>query len=314
MFYPVISATVVLFSKIGWRVKLAGLALGCLLFWGFIRYTTSQYYKLTGQRDFSPFSGWQLAANALLMYRHLPDRKADIPPSYLQPLHQLVLHHLDTAATPDSIPDYILRNYFMWDIRSPLQHYLYMRCPNMDFNSFPSDGGIQTLRGWVSMGKLYREYGAWLIKKHPLAYGQYYISQGLEWFVDSKAEFSNTFDQGGFVVTDRIKRWFGYSSQWVHSTTFKGYTFIVFPFIIGLLNLLLILGTTGFYYCRCHTIVSPIFNWAIALNAVFWLMNFVFLVTLAPMTLRYALPILILNLGFVPVLSERIYHVTVTTQ
>jgi hypothetical protein len=308
MFYPLITIPLVLFSRIGWRVKFFGLALGCVLFVGFIRYTATQYGKLTGLQEFSPFSGWQLAGNALLMYRHVPNRVEDIPPSYLEPLHRQVLQQMGSAAPPDSVPDRLLLIYYMWDARSPLQVYLYRQFPNIVYGPFPDDGGTDALRGWASMGKLYHDYGAWLIKKHPFAYLRYYVVQGIDWFAYPKLEISNIFDEGGFIVTARIQRWFGYPSQWVSCSTGSGYSFTAFPFIVTLLNLLLIIVTLGFYYCRCHKTVSPMFNWTLALNGVYWLLNFILMTTLAPMVLRYAIPIMIFNIALVPVTIERIYH------
>jgi hypothetical protein len=185
---------------------------------------------------------------------------------------------------------------------------MYRQFPNITYGSFPDDGGITALRGWASMGRLYHDYALWLIKHHPIAYLRYYVTQGIDWFIYIKQELPNAYEEGGFRVTPRIKDWFGYHSQWVRCSPSAAYPITAFPAIVTFLNLLLVLGTLGFYYCGCHRTVSPMFNWALALYSVYWSLNFLFMITLAPMVLRYAIPLMIFNIGLVPITIERICY------
>ena len=299
MFYPLITVPIILFSKVHWRIKLSSLFLGSLLFLAFIRYTENLFFKKIGQREFSPFSGWQLAANALIMYRHIPDREADACPPELQPLHQVVLQNLKEMPSPDAYPDNKLQIYFTWNVRSPLLQYSHVY--------FGDDATSEDLKNWASMGRLYHDYGAFLIRRHPVAFVRYYVVQGIDWFINPKVDLPNVYPEGGIKIFDRVKDWFGYKSNWLKCTTGNMYSIAYFPVIINLFNLLLILGIFGFFYCECHKASSAIFNKAVALVAAYWLANFLFIIITAPFVLRYSLSVMILNIVFVPVILERIY-------
>jgi hypothetical protein len=280
-------------------VKLSGIALGCVLFLAFIRHTENLFEKFIGRRDFSPFSGWQLAGNALIMYRHIPDREADVPPPALQGLHQLVLHDLNAMPPPDVFPDDRLQIYFTWYTVSPLMKYSHAH--------FDDDVPAEELKKWASVGSLYHDYGAFLIKQHPSAFLRYYVAQGLIWFVNEKVEITNTYPEGGVKITDRIKNWFGYNSNWLRCTTSHLYSIVYFATIVNIFNLLFIFGVIGFFYLRCYKAADMIINKAIILVTVYWLANFVFIVLSAPAMLRYSLSIMILDIAFVPVILERLY-------
>ena len=300
VFYPMITVPIILSSKDRWWVKLSSMVIGYLLFLLFVLYTESLYEKMIGRRDFSPFSGWQLAANALIMYRHIPNREADAPPpADLQSLHQLVLHDLNTMPPPNILQDKRLRFYFTWGLHTPLLEFGHVY--------FPNDPTHEDLKKWASMGKIYRDYGAYLIKRHPIAFVRYYVGQGIDWFIDPTVEFTNVYSNGGEEIYDVDKNWFGYKSYWLSCTRSKFYSIAFFPLIVDILNFLLLLGITGFFYCRCYKTSTPIFTRAIILVAAYSLANFIFIIFTAPSMLRYALSGMILNIVFLPVLFERIY-------
>jgi hypothetical protein len=71
LIYPLIALFAFRLSKLPLRKKITGLGLGLLLCGWFIGITMFQYKKLTGYWQFSPFSGWLLANNALYAYREV---------------------------------------------------------------------------------------------------------------------------------------------------------------------------------------------------------------------------------------------------
>ena len=78
LIYPFIAGVAFGLSKLSIPKKIFGSGLGLLLISWFVVLSMFQYKKLTGYWQFSPFSGWQLANNALYIYREVnsPDRKA----------------------------------------------------------------------------------------------------------------------------------------------------------------------------------------------------------------------------------------------
>jgi len=298
MFYPLITLPVILFSGVRWWVKLSGVITGCLLFWGFVLYTENLYQQLIGRKEFSPYSGWQLAGNALIMYRHIEHREADIPPPELLPLHQLVLHDLDNLPAPDQLPDKELHHFFTWKPISPLVRY----CQAV-YGTNPS---TETLRKWASAGQLYHKYGVFLIKRHPLAYFRYYGMAGVAWFISPDDALTNVFPKGGVLTIDRSRDWFGYPSNWLPCSTSSLYSVTFIPVFANILNLLFILCIPGYFICGCHRTASPLINKAVVTIAIYWLINFIFIVLSAPFQNRYGLPAMIFNTAFVPMLIERI--------
>jgi hypothetical protein len=298
LFYPVITASIIIFSRAKLWVKFSSITLGISLFLTFTLYTENIYSQLTGRPEFSPFSGWQLASNALIMYRHIPNREQDIPPPELQPLHQLVTRTLNSFPSPEAVPDRDLHFFFAWKIGSPLVTYSHA--------FYGIDPTTEDLRKWAAVGQLYHDYGIFLIKRHPLAYIRFYIGQGIDWFVNPKREMVNEFPKGGVWVTDRTRQWFGYSSNWVSCTTSTLFSFSWFPPILNFLNALFLLCIVGYYYCGCYRTAEPVMNRTILFAATYWFANFLFIVTFAPFLLRYGLSVMVLNIIFIPIILERI--------
>ncbi len=300
IFYPMITVPVILFSRLGWRVKLLGLVLGCVLFAGFVLYTQGRHRRLIGQPEFSPFSGWQLAANALIMYGHVTDRAADHPAPRFQALHQVVLHQLDLLYAAGPIEDRKLRTFYMWKDPSPLRIYMSQR--------FANDSSTSEFIKWASVGGLYKDYGGYLIKKHPLAFALYYVTQGVDWFIVSDTDFTSTFARGGYPVNKEIKDWFGYSSTRLSCTPKRIFPIRVFPMVVLLFNLLMVINTAGFFFLKHHRCASSTIVRSVTLAGCFWGLNFLFIIVSAPMVLRYAIPIMIFDIAFGFALTEYIYR------
>jgi hypothetical protein len=234
------------------------------------------------------------------MYRHLPhqERAADVPPPALQSLHQLVLQDLHDIPPPEVMPDDNLQIFFTWYTVSPLIQYSHAHIDD--------DVPAGELKKWASVGSLYHDYGVYLIKRHPFAFVRYYIGQGLSWFVNQKVEIMNVYPQGGVAITNRIKNWFGYSSNWLPCTTSRVYSIAWFSPILNIFNLLFLVGVFGFFYLRSYRATDKIVNQAIVLAAVYWLANFLFIVISAPAMLRYSISIMIFDIAFVPVIIEQL--------
>jgi hypothetical protein len=298
-FYPLISLPILLFSKTKLWVKAGALGLLLALTLSFVLYTENLYKQLIGRREFSPFSGWQLASNALIMYRHISDRNHDIPPPELQPLHMLVIRTLKSFPPPEIIPDRDLHFFFAWKRGSPLVTY--------SGAFYGIDPTTEDLRKWAAVGKLYHEYGTFLIEKHPVAFMRFYVGQGIDWFINPKRELVNEYPEGGLWVTDRTKQWLNYKSNWLACTTSDLLSIAYFPAILTLLNVLFIISVIGYFYCNCHRITGSILNSTVILALIYWLANFFFIIISAPFLLRYGLSTMVFNIVLIPLILGRIF-------
>lgn len=299
MFYPLIAFPIILFSKTRWWVKISSIALACLLLLVFRWYTENLFERAIGRREFSPLSGWRLAGNALIMYRHIQNRDADIAPPELQQLHQIVLHELAVMPPPEVIPDKLLVNYFTFQPSSPLSKYV-----GVFFGDYIT---TEEIHKWCSVGKIFGQYGAWLIKRHPAEYIQYYVGQGLDWYINPKVDITNEFPRPGLPLLAETRNWFGTKSVWWAFNSKNLYSVTYFPAITTVLNLLFILGVVGFFYCKCYKTAGSVVNKVIIVAAAYWLLAFLFIIFTTPNLLRYGLSGMIFNIALVPALLERVY-------
>ena len=298
VFYPVFTLIVMLFSRISWRVKIAGLALGCALFAGFFYYTAGQYGKLLGRREFSPFSGWRLAENALIMYTNVQDHTMDAPPVPLQPLHRFVTHHLDSTqklGAGGNGPNVFLS---MTDRSNPLVRYMLWQYRNDSLTDY--------FTKWASMGHLYNQYANFLIRRHPLDFVRYYMGPGVQWYLVPAVEIPNEFENGEYWVSDQMKEWFGYPSNSLTCTSSKIFSTMPYLIVMALLNVIMVLSSIAFFGFGLYKKADAAVKKALLLAISYWLVNFLFNVVASPAMLRYGLPMMIFNAAFGLILLEKV--------
>jgi hypothetical protein len=302
VFYPLVTIPLILFSKFSWRTKLAGIGLGCLLFFSFIGYTSHLFKKQDGVRVFSPFSGWQLANNALMMYRHVPQRESDTAPAELQSFHQYIVRELDSLQFLNAFTDRQMVAFFPWSAKSPL--VTYARISSVQYPT------VEDIRKWVTVSRLYHDYGVFLIKKHPGPFFRYYVVQGIDWFIHPKVEFNNVFPSGGQLVPVSVMNWFGYESTWLNYSPSGIWSITYFSQFIAILNLLFVISLLVYFLRGYNNIKKDIACKAIQFAGTFWILNFLFIIFTAPAVLRYHLSIMVLDIAFIPVIIERIFMIS----
>lgn len=300
IFYPVITFAVILLAKLPWRTKIYSIGVSVMLIGVFIWHTSNQYQKLLGKREFSAFSGWQIASNALIMYRNFDNFSADKPPARLVPIHQFVTHELDSFSHLKSRPDSVVTFFYMWNELSPLRKYMAFKYKN--------DSTTPAFKRWASMGSEFKDYGQYLAKRHPWEYVRYYVWQGVQWFAIPTDEALSQYNNGRDSVSAEIKDWFDLRSRRVWSASKKIYTVSYFPVVTAVMNALTILSVIGFFLLGCYKNTSRDVTKIVTLFAGYWLINFLFSVVSAPMMLRYQLSIMLFAMSFGSSVIDIIYQ------
>lgn len=302
IFYPILALPVLLLAKIPVRPKVGSIALTTFLFAGFIWHSSNQYQKLIGRREFSAFSGWQIAENALIMYRKVPAdiRSQDQPPKNLMALHRLVLTQLDTFSHLKYRPDTGIQFYYMWNDRSPLR--LYMR------DRYEHDSTTPYFKRWASVSDDFRRYGSFLVKRHPWDYIKYYMTMGLYWYIVPTDEALKQYNNGRDSVTAEVKDWFDYDSRRVKSASKNIYTLSYFPIVTACLSSLSVICLIGFFAFGFYKNTSTNLIKTGLLFASYWLLNLAFSSISAPQMLRYQLPTMLLSIGIGAVVLDAIYQ------
>jgi hypothetical protein len=271
-------------SKQPVKQKLIGISASILLIAAFVSYTAGQYKNLTGIRQFTPFTGWQMANNAMYAYRYIDSANRQLVPEKFRTLDGMVRHYFDTSRDLKTHPTETLvaSTVYMWDHKSPLQKYMKQ--------SFKKDSSSSPLKQWASMSPLYYAYGSYLISLYPKAYFSYYLLPNMLKYYVPPGEFLDEYNMGRDTVAQIAQFWFGYKSKNVHSI-FKSSKVDVLgfvPVLSGTMNLLFCLGILSLFMLGCVNRKSLLFK-CLLLTLIVWLANFIFSVFASPITLRYQL-------------------------
>ncbi|MCS3800122.1 NAD(P)-binding protein [Niastella sp. OAS944] len=304
MYYPIIAGIAFLLSKQKWWMKIAGPAIGVALIGLFVLYTGNQYKKLTGVWQFSPFSGWQLANNAMYAYRYVDKADRTIVPTRLREIDKMISTYFDTTKDLKRFPHEKMKasTVYMWTPGLPLQKYMVDHSKN--------DTSKKDLKRWAAVGPLYSGYGSYIIRKHPLAFLQYYIWPNAVKFYAPPVEFLEQYSTGKDSVAPIAQQWFGYKSRKITSR-FKDFDVQILdflPIMAGMLHIVFLFGLMGYLMFQGYK-KQPWLNKAILLVTTFWLLNFGFSVFASPIALRFQLFPIIVSIAFACLFIEYIIKV-----
>lgn len=299
LYFPVIAGIACLLSREKIALKFAGLALAIGLIGCFAWSTGNTYQRLTGKWQFSPFTGWQMANNAMYAYRYIDSADVKPVPKQFRSLDKAVRNYFDTTRDVRKHPQEMLvaSTVYMWDPRSPLQ--IFMK------NRFKKDTAASIIKQWAAMGPLYKDYGTWLIRTYPEAFARNYIIPNALKFYAPPVEFLENYSTGVDSVTQIAKVWFDYKTNKL-KTYFKDYKVTVlnfYPILAGTIHVVFLLSTVSFFFLQGYKRYKK-FTCALLLAASLWLVNFVFSVFAAPVALRFQLFPIFVSLSFSLMLIE----------
>lgn len=294
LYFPFMSLLFILLSKSKWKEKFLWIGLSLIPVLLFTGYTIFEYKKRTNTIQFSPFGGWQLAANAMYMYAHVSPKIHEPVPRLFKTLHTITSKHMDSLnhVKQKNRPDNELGIYYLWNENAPLKTYLKER--------WKKDSTTSYLKRWANVAPLYGQYGTWLIKQFPGDYMKYYLWPNMINYYTPSPEFLGIYNMGADSVDQDAVRWFGYKTPRV-----KGFgkdkkiqvTFI-YPVILPLINIIFFMGFIGFYFIEGYKRIPYNYKKTLYLIIAIWLGNLLFSVTASPIVLRYQVFPLIFTLSF----------------
>jgi protoporphyrinogen oxidase len=305
IYYPFI--TTVAFLLINKRIifKICGVLAGIILMGAFIAYTADKYSDLTGTKQFSPFSGWQLANNALYAYRYVYDDQEHVP-DRLRPLDNMVRAYFDSTKrkfSPLEVPG--LSTAYMWDRRSPLQQYMY-RDFKID-SQFQNDSIMGKLKRWAHVAPLYSKYGSYLVAHYPVAFLRYYLYLNSVNYFFPPVEFLGTYSTGVDTVKVIAQKWFRFKNNKVRTRLdsfnvnfLNFYTIIVCP-----LNIIFLSSFLGFLLLKGPKVNETLLKPLLLIFSL-WLFNFLFSIIASPIALRFQLFPIMTFLLFTPLIIRNI--------
>jgi hypothetical protein len=280
--YPVVAGVAFYLSRLPLRKKMVGIGLGLLLMGLFVGFTMNRYKKLTGYWQYSPFSGWQLANNAMYAFRSVDSADRKPVPEKFQVLHTMICEYFDSTrdVTRHPIEKMEASTYYMWSPNLSLMKYR--------DSLFKKDTVASELKKWASMGPFYKEYGLYIIRQYPWHFIQYFMWPNSQKYYAPPVEFLESYNGGREGVTESAKNWFGYKSTKVTTrmTEKKVWVLDFYPILSGIINVVMICVLLCYIQLKGWKQYG-VFNKAVLMGGFFWLLNASFTIWASSAALRF---------------------------
>jgi hypothetical protein len=286
LIYPFIALLAFGLSKIPLRKKVFGMGFGMLLIGWFIGLTMFQYKKFTGYWQYSPFSGWQWANNALYIYREVDSADRKPVPLKFRALDNMVRNF---HAKNPNLPIDETSTVYMWTPHYPLCLYrdsLFKK--NTSVTRFIKDTTAIKFKKWASMGPFYSSYGLYIIKKYPMHFLRYFVWPNSGRYFSPPLEFLEYYNGGKSTVKESAVKWFGYTNNQVRTRMKSGKVSVLqpYPYLVSLTNIFMLLGLLSYLLLKGRQ-YSPTFNKCILLAGFVWIANAGFTIFAASAALRF---------------------------
>jgi hypothetical protein len=283
LIYPFISAATIGLSKLSLSRKAASIGATLMLCGLFVTYTSYKYKQLTGVWQYSPFSGWQFANNAMYAYRYVDSAERKPVTKKYTVLDQMIREYFDTTRNLKKFPHEAVKasTFYMWSSGLPLMKY-----KDRVFSKDTSAAG--DLKRWASMAPLYKEYGFYIIKKYPSMFAQYFIWPNSHKYYAPPIEFLQLYNGGKDSVPQIAKVWFGYKSGklWTRTKDPEVTVLNFYPILSGIINVIMFFGLIFFAMLKGFNRNNHLRS-AIILGGAIWFLNAGFTISASSAALRF---------------------------
>jgi protoporphyrinogen oxidase len=282
LIYPIMAVAAFGVSSLSIRKKLAGILAGFILCGIFISYTGNKYKDLTGSWQFSPFSGWQLANNAMYTYRYVDSADRRPVPDRFKVLDNMIRTYFDSTRDVRLYPLEGIKasTAYMWSPGLPLMKYME--------NQYAKDTVASSFKKWALMGPFYRDYGSFIIKQYPLTFAKYFLWPNAQKYYAPPVEFLERYNDGRDSIGPIAQYWFGYKSRKVKakSENAEVYALGFYPILSGVMNVLFLCGLV------CFAMLDGFrgnlqFRKVVFMGIVVWIANATFTIFASPAALRF---------------------------
>jgi hypothetical protein len=299
LFYPVISLAAIALAQIPMRIRFIGIYSVVLPVGIFILYNVREYQQETGAPQFSAFAGWQMAADALYAYAHVPRDLEQTVPAEFRSLHHIVNQQMDSLGKLSVRPDEELGIYYQWHELSPLKIYAQA--------AHKHDSSASEFHTWASLGPLYGAYGRWLVKKHPLSYARYWLWPNLKNYYAPQAEFMAFYNMSSDSLSLPAVQWFHLEDAKVGTNAKRIPFTLLYPRALAIINPMFMLMLLVFWLSKGSRRAERSLSLCVPWITLVWLANLVFSVLASPIVLRYQVFPVILTITFLGILLEFLY-------
>jgi len=292
-YYPLVAAVFFYFSRQSLVRRIAGIVMPLLLLVPFIVHTENEALKKTGTRQFSLFTGWQLANNALYIYDKVEVDSNDLLTPQAKELNEIAIgyfRHIKSEAFHEYLDSYV-GNYFIRQPEAPLKTYY-----NRHYNS-PKDTDI--VRSWGRASADFEPFGRAIILRHPFTYIQYFILPNIGHYFLPPLSHLERYNYGQEKIYPIAAYWFHYPSTKVRCFSYNIQQFlIIYEALFALFNVYFFWQFIRLLFEKWSKDMpakQPVEYWLISL---FFLLNFGFSITTTENILRYQYVPMVILLSF----------------
>ena len=288
LYYPAVAAIAFFLIRKDLLFKVAGITTSLMVVLASIFFIKSITRRQTGAPIFSAFSGWQIANNALHLYPYIPVDTQDLPSVESLMLTVHIKLYFDRVG-----PELIKKGpsattAYMWERGSPLHQYM---------DAYQKQHSLSYFNAWNRTGVVLTEYGYYLVRKHPLAFGRYYLWESAKSYFYTPLDVYAVYNEGHKDADTVAKNWFNYKSTRLRvcSATIQGKLLGWMPALYMILNVVAVLAALLFLRVRELRQRHPEFTLCLRLVCSYLLANAAFCIFASPTVLRYqVLPVILL--------------------
>ncbi len=288
LYYPAVAAIAFFLMRKDLFFKVVGIGSSITVVLAGIFFIKSITRQQTGAAIFSAFSGWQIASNALHIYPFLPADTTDLPSTESKILAGYVTDYFNRAGPALIKKGPSATTAYMWERSSPLHQYMY---------AYQQQHSLSYFIAWNRVAVVLTEYGYHLVRKHPLAFGRYYLWESAKSYFSTPLDVYAVYNEGNKNVDVVAKDWFNYDSTRlrVSSATIQGRLLGWMPALYLILNVGYFTMALLFLRVRELRAAHPEFTLCLRLICAYLLANAAFCIFASPTVLRYqVLPVILL--------------------
>ena len=296
--FPGISAVGILLTSSSYKKKAVAIAANFMVIIAIWIFTTYQTKSYTGIKTFSAFSGWQLANDAIHVLRHSTIDTLAIKDEEVKAVTTYTIHFFDTTKT--FFADTSASALYMWERVGPLKKYMYVY-PKRNRSYFKT---------WNALGPVYSKFGQTIILQHPFVYLKHFAIPNAKAYFLPPLEAYATYMENRTTIPGVVTKFYKYKSNKTPKHYPGVYAFVFTPMqaLFTVANILFLAIVSAYVFKKHYRKESALFNRTLLCFGALYVVNFFFVVLLAPTVLRYH--IFLLTLLF-PVLFYLIQQLTV---
>ncbi|SFW89977.1 hypothetical protein [Chitinophaga sancti] len=296
IYYPVISICIFMLSDQPLKWKILGIFLMILFIEGFIQYTNHKMELVTGSRQFSYTGGWKQANNALYMYEHTFKQNKGSIPSRFKVIDSITQRYFSEPHAQVDLLEHLDVTQGTWYTSfspSPLRQYM-----KVSKGIAPATSDFKKL---AYFGPFYKDYGNYLIKKYPLEFVKYVVAPNIFTYYFPILEIYDT-DNLAFSLmnTDfslKTQQWFNLTTISVPESLIHLRAVILAPYglIFTVVHICFLFTFIAFLFIGGYKDTIRIYAITISMLATICILNFLFIILIAPSVLRFQLTVFILE-------------------